>query len=153
MGIIDGRTFLPPVYQQPSSDSERGRLKREEANLRRFQNVLVTDPHPESQASLVLLLKHYMKLDSNPVGKGIGHSTYQNYRRKFIDICKVEHGELRCYRCKAMLHEAKTTNTHKRLTVDHIIELRNGGSLCDIHNMRLACQRCNSERQSREDSL
>lgn len=151
MAVVGRGTFVAPAHQIPYSEADTARLKREEKTLRRYQNVLIEEPDVSSLASLVLLIRQYMVDDFVPQGQGTSYGVYKKYRRRFIDKCIKDGADLRCYKCNCWLHEAKNNNSHKRLTVDHILELRNGGSLTDINNMRLACEICNSTRPHEEE--
>jgi hypothetical protein len=144
-------SFVAPSYQIPTSQDDIARWKREEKTLRRFQNVLMDDPPIDSQAALVLLIKKYVDILQAPYEEGHIPSHYHRVRQKFINLCLKRDGELHCYKCNRTLRDVKE-RTHDKVTIDHIIKISHGGKLTDMHNMRLACERCNSSRDNGWDA-
>ena len=150
MPIVRGRTFVAPAHLSVRTGQERWFYKREEMVFRKFQNVLVEDPHVSSQAALVLLIQYYAERDY--VAKGQTAGVWKRYRGRYIEEYKKTHKEFRCFNCNRQLFENRTFTAPDRVTVDHIVELKFGGSLTDFSNMRIACNKCNSSRSNYGDS-
>ena len=68
MPIIRGRTFVAPAHLSVNTGQERWFYKREEMVFRKYQNVLVEEPHISSQAALVLLIQFYAQRDIVAMG-------------------------------------------------------------------------------------
>ena len=118
--------------------------------FRKYQNVLVEEPHIGSQAALVMLIQFYAQRDIVAMGKT--SKVWQKVRRRYIEEYKETHDEFRCFNCNKQLFEDEKPNSFKRVTVDHILELKFGGSMTDFNNMRIACNKCNSTRSNYGDS-
>ena len=106
------------------------------------QAVHVSDPPITSAAALVLLAKKYFGEDK---------SIYTNFRmmkvrRKWIKQLMLnpdEEGGLTCSICGKKGLLPQSSNKRKVATIDHIIDISEGGSWNDPNNFRIACSRCN----------
>ena len=150
MPIVRGRTFVAPSHLSVNTGQERWFYKREEMVFRKYQNVLVEDPDISSQAALVLLIQYYAERSNLNPGNTTG--AWHRARAAFIAEHKKTSNEFFCFNCKKQLFEGRKPHAHDGVTVDHIVELKFGGSLTDLNNMRISCGHCNSARSNYGDS-
>jgi len=122
-----------------------GRISREWAK----QIVNVDDPSPRSPAALVLLAKKYVSLDKTIYSEAKMSRIRRRWMREKMKSPDSE-GGLTCEICgqKGLNPHSKS---HKSLaTLDHIIELKDGGSWRDPTNFRVACYFCNVRRNDEQ---
>ena len=113
------------------------------------QKVHTYDPDISSSAALVLLAKKCFQLD-----KDIYTDTrMQRIREKWIKkLMKTpdEAGGLTCAICGRKGLRLDADNRFQIATLDHIINVSEGGPWNDVNNFRVACYSCNSKRNEKK---
>lgn len=109
------------------------------------QTVNIQDPSPKSAAALVLLTKKYIALDKtiySDARMAVVRKRWMKEQMKTPDSL----GGLTCAICGKKGLNPNTKSRKTLATLDHIIELKDGGSWRDPSNFRIACYRCNCHR-------
>lgn len=109
-------------------------------------------PHPQSWASLLLLIKGYKR------GAGSDGFTWKKYRKWFFRQHVKQHGKLICHYCgkKGLMHDAKvhTKEEYKKLaTVDHVVPLSKGGERYKSSNLVVSCWTCNQRKGDKDPQV
>lgn len=112
-----------------------------------IQAVQVTDPDITSPAALVLLAKKYFCLDKS-IYTEFRMTKIRNKWMKLQMRTPDFEGGLTCQICGRPGLLPFTTDKNKLATLDHIIELKEGGKWNDSTNFRVACYGCNTRRNS-----
>ena len=112
------------------------------------QGIYVSDPDIKSPAALVLLSKKYFGLD-----KSIYSNTRMlKVRRKWIKKMMEnpdELGGLTCSIChKKGLPPFDRSNNKNCATLDHVIDIADGGVWNDPNNFQILCDRCNNRKSN-----
>jgi hypothetical protein len=123
----------------------RSRGKQTQAWL--VQVVHIAEPDITSAASLVLLMKQYFMLDK---------SVYTNWRmthirRKWMKQqlkTPDELGGLTCAICGKKGLKPNAADKNQKATLDHRIEIADGGNWRDPLNFQVACAECNSQKNN-----
>lgn len=121
------------------------RAQNKRYEMWRNQQVLITDPPITSPAALVLLAKLYRTKD---------HTIFTESRMTRIRNAWMKRqmktpdskGGLTCGICGRQGLNPKTRDKNKLATLDHIVELKSDGPWKDPNNFRVACYRCNCQR-------
>ena len=131
----DGEATVCKTVELSSILSRRSRkefMKRHE--------VMVKDPHIQSQAALVLLCDKYTEESI---------SQWLKFKDEYIKEYLKEHDKLECAYCGRddLVIENEGRRQHANLaTLDHIHPLSKGGSKYDPENIAIACYKCNQEK-------
>lgn len=111
----------------------------------RDQHVCTLDPHGTSAAALALLTRHYFILDKSIYSERRMQRVRDRWMKEQMKTPDSK-GGLTCVLCGRKGLNPFTNNTNKLATLDHIIELKHGGSWNDSTNFRVACYQCNQMR-------
>ena len=76
--------------------------------------------------------------------------SYANKRKRFIELCKIAQGTLKCTICDVELVEGHHPPIKNSVTIDHIVPVSKGGSSVSQSNFQLCCLYCN---QTKGDGL
>lgn len=97
------------------------------------------EPHIQSRAALVMLMKYYAKLDKtifNPF-------KWLDFRRKYLTELKKKNGTIKCHYCPKDNLQIETKDKARLATIDHVHPVSKGGALFDLDNLVPACYSCN----------
>ena len=111
------------------------------------QVVHIADPVVSSPAALALLARHYFVQDKSIYSE----TRMSRLRRKWMKLqmkTPDEQGGLTCVLCGRKGLNPYTKDNNNLATVDHIIELKCGGSWNDPENFQVACYNCNTHRNN-----
>ena len=114
-----------------------------------IQVVHIADPDITSPASLALLAKKYFSMDKNIYT----NFRMQRIRRKWIKKLMEtpdEKGGLTCAICGNKGLQVKDSSRLKSATLDHIVDIANGGAWNDPSNFQVACYLCNAAKSNRK---
>lgn len=114
---------------------------------RRYHKVFVIDPVISSMASLALLCRSYLALDKTIFTEKrmtVIRNSWLKEKMKTPDA----KGGLTCTMCGRQGLKLSSHNRNELATIDHIIELQDGGDWRDPGNFRIACYPCNSGRNN-----
>lgn len=106
------------------------------------QVVNIIEPHLQSAAALVLLAKQYFLMDKSIFTNKRMHKLRNKWIRKQMRTPDSA-GGLTCQICKRQGLIPFNGNLKNRATLDHIIEISNGGLWNDESNFQVACDMCN----------
>lgn len=115
-----------------------------------------TPDNPRSYASYLLLVRYYKDNDDD---YNDNWHYYFIARRHFLRRRKRENGgkHWNCHYCGEPVYKMQKRNTHKQekgcITVDHIEAIGVGGDKLDSKNMVESCQRCNSNKGTKDYKL
>lgn len=113
-----------------------------------IQAVQITEPDITSPAALVLLAKKYFGLDKSIYTEFRMTKIRNRWMRNKLKTPDTK-GGLTCQICgRQGLQPFKMSDKNKLATLDHIIELKEGGKWNDPTNFRVACYSCNTNRNS-----
>lgn len=76
---------------------------------------------------------------------------FRNLKKRFQQLMLNTDDGLTCVYCGQTdliikYHEDPEIPQHRRFTVDHLIPVSRGGSMTDINNFIVACEKCNLEK-------
>lgn len=106
--------------------------------------ILVDEPHAQSHAALILLIKKYKAmLRKHPPKWRI----WLSFRNKYLKR-KMREGPLECYYCglKPLYKNSKITPDGFKATIDHVHPRSNGGREFDESNLVVSCLKCNQKK-------
>jgi len=109
------------------------------------QIVLISEPPISSPAALVILSQKYLSSDKSIYTPKRMYSIKRKWIRTMMKQADKKDG-LICSICGRKGLPPIHPNRNMVATLDHIIELRNGGSWNDPTNFRIACYKCNLKR-------
>jgi 5-methylcytosine-specific restriction endonuclease McrA len=105
------------------------------------QVVTVEDPHPQSQAALVVLKRTYRDEEMQ---------RWLDFRESLLEACEEAHGCLVCHYCgrRDLVREERPNGRQpaNMVTIDHVVPLSKGGAKEDPDNCVIACQKCNEKK-------
>lgn len=104
------------------------------------QRVFIDNPEITSPAALSLLAKKYYELDKSIYSDRRMKNVVRKWRKIQLKFNKDSKGGLTCAICGQM--GLKDDN----ITLDHIVDIRNGGSWRDFNNFQVACSPCNHKK-------
>lgn len=120
----------------------RNKLKRW-----RYHKVHVADPVISSLASLALLCRSYLALDKTIYTEHRMSAVRKKWLKNQMKT-PDEKGGLTCSICGRQGLKPNSNVRRDLATIDHIIELQDGGDWKDPINFRVACWPCNSGRNN-----
>lgn len=108
------------------------------------QHVLVTAPHPQSAAALVLLNADYERQDLTRCS----HTVWLRFRDTVFHQLQHNRSKLTCHICgMTNLNPWLSGQSRQLATLDHIVPKSSNRSLTfDPQNLTVACVRCNNKR-------
>ena len=105
-------------------------------------NILVQQPHIQSQAALVLLHKKLIR--------GVryhGYKGWLRFRLELLEKWESERGTLKCHYCGLEPLIIDTSNSDPYCaTLDHVIPRAKGGAEFDPANLVVSCGPCNQKK-------
>lgn len=105
-------------------------------------NVLVTEPHPQSPAALILLHKRLLR-----TAVYHGYKGWLRFRLETLERWEQERGWLECHYCGLGPLVIESDNRHPCCaTLDHVIPRAKGGAEFDLNNLVVACSPCNGRK-------
>jgi hypothetical protein len=107
------------------------------------QKVAVENPPVTSAAALVLLIKKYLPLDKSIYTDSRMSRLRNSWLKKQMKT-PDEEGGLTCAICKRKGLKPHSSNKKKLATLDHIVNILDGGSWNDPSNFQVACVQCNT---------
>lgn len=105
--------------------------------------IYVEDPHLSSRAAYLLLKREYERQVL---------AQWETFRNSFFD----KHEPLTCFYCgktnlvREIIDPCDPQQRNILATIDHLEALSNGGSQYDEANCVVACQPCNTKKQSKK---
>lgn len=109
------------------------------------QKVLTTDPPITSPAHLVLLARKYTALDTTIYKDTRMYRVREKWMKLQMKTPDAK-GGLTCVVCGRQGLDPFTKDIKTMATIDHVVELKDGGAWRDPSNFRITCFYCNNKR-------
>jgi hypothetical protein len=110
------------------------------------QVVHIEEPHVTSAANLVLLIKQYFIQDKSIYSDWRMFHIRKKWMKQQLKLFRDKDGGLTCSICHKTGLLPHSPCKDKRASLDHIINISDGGEWNNPENFQVACQDCNENK-------